>query len=205
MLELNRKIKKWQESAERVDQLHKQDLLYYNIIDFVTTRPDAATKVLLDDKYTIAMNHFKSLHAPSEDVEKEVNLLMCKNLTAIEMKENEICKAILRVVNKQFKDDTNTFTDPSIGEYHFTSAFVFPLFDELFDDISRKSILQKWGESKLMCAKEDEHNALNDGDRRTPGPSIDAIFSIPAFDVAFVILEISRGPACDDFKHYLGV
>lgn len=55
-----------------------------------------------------------------------------------------------------------------------------------------------------MCAKKNEHNALSDAHRRTPGPSIDGVFTIPTLnDTEFFILEISGGPACDDFEHYL--
>ncbi|KAI8068871.1 hypothetical protein BDF21DRAFT_496015 [Thamnidium elegans] len=75
-IELKHEIEKWQESAERVDHLHKQDLFYYNILDFVTTRPDAATKMLLCDKYTAFMEHMKSLYTPPEGIKEEVDMLI---------------------------------------------------------------------------------------------------------------------------------
>ncbi|OAD68367.1 hypothetical protein PHYBLDRAFT_150547 [Phycomyces blakesleeanus NRRL 1555(-)] len=65
-----------QESAERVDQLHKQDLLYYNILDFVATPPDASLKMLLCDKYTTFMEHTKSLDMSPEDITEDVDMLI---------------------------------------------------------------------------------------------------------------------------------
>lgn len=124
--------------------------------------------------------------------------------------------------NKQIRGNRNVFIDPSIKEYHFASAFIFPLLDETFDDTSRMVIGQKWwvipsnfyilfaysfiillrGETKLLCAKKNEHDALSDAHRRTPGPSIDGLFTIPSINhTEFFIIELSGGPACDEFDH----
>lgn len=46
---------------------------------------------------------------------------------------------------------------------------------------------------------------MSDGDRRTPGPSIDGIFMIPCLSYTeFFVNEVSGGPTCDEFDHFLG-
>ncbi|CAO3618048.1 unnamed protein product [Mucor hiemalis] len=216
MIELKRQIEQWQESAERGDQLHKQDLLFYNILDFVSSRPDTAAKLILRDKYSAFVEHLKSFYIPSEDIKEEVDALLkvdeyyvlklCKNvvkdLNITDNKDGDICIVIYRFVNKQFRGNRNVFIDPSIKKYHFASAFIFPLLDETFDDTSRMVIGQKWRKTKLLYAKKNEHDALSDAHRRTPGPTIDGVYTIPSINhTEFVIIELSGGPSCDEFDH----
>ena len=42
-------------------------------------------------------------------------------------------------------------------------------------------------------------------ERRTPGPNIDAIFTIPYLnDLEFFVMELTGAPTAEDFEHFLG-
>ncbi|KAI9260269.1 hypothetical protein EDC94DRAFT_610619 [Helicostylum pulchrum] len=220
ILDIKHKIANWREAAQRIDPLHKQDLLFYNILDFVTTRQDVGVKFILQNQYSSAKEHLSSVFSINNLIDEEVNLLLqsvdsdaIKKISKKVMKHenNEMnCKTsktltkLYDLIDTQFKDDLNSFVDSTMNEHHFIMIFVFPLFYELFYDVSQKNIYQRW-ETKLYCAKKNEHSSLLDAERRTPGPSIDAVFIIPFLNnLEFFIIEVSGGPAQEDFEHFIG-
>ncbi|KAL0135267.1 hypothetical protein V8B55DRAFT_1179744 [Mucor lusitanicus] len=53
----------------------------------------------------------------------------------------------------------------NINENEFTMSFMYPLFYNLFK--YSKKVVIRWGEAKLISRKKEEHDALDDDDRRT--------------------------------------
>ncbi|KAI8094613.1 hypothetical protein BDF21DRAFT_476556 [Thamnidium elegans] len=68
------------------------DLLYYNILDFVTTRQDAGTKSILGNQYTVIKEHLKSLYTLEKSIENEVDGLITAETKKIRIFSKEIVK-----------------------------------------------------------------------------------------------------------------
>ncbi|KAG2230105.1 hypothetical protein INT48_002459, partial [Thamnidium elegans] len=67
-------------------------LLYYNILDFVTTRQDAGTKSILGNQYTVIKEHLKSLYTLEKSIENEVDGLITAETKKIRIFSKEIVK-----------------------------------------------------------------------------------------------------------------
>lgn len=67
-------------------------LLFYNILDFVSSRPDTAAKLILRDKYSAFVKHLKSFYIPSEDIKEEDDAL----LKVDEYYVLKLCKNVLK-------------------------------------------------------------------------------------------------------------
>ncbi|KAI9366601.1 hypothetical protein BD770DRAFT_405870 [Pilaira anomala] len=221
ILDIKKKIGLWKETAQRVDLLHKQDLLFYNILDFVTTRQDVAIKSILQTQYSSVKEHLSTIFILKNHLEEEVDTIMeitsndeikkiseeivKKEAENTNITQSKIFLKIYELLRIQFKDGVTTFIDKGINEYHFTMAFIYPLFFNLFFNVSQKELFQRWGEVRLYCAKRNEHSSLFDAERRTPGPSIDGIFTLPGLnDLEFLVVEVTGAPAQDDFEHFIG-
>lgn len=59
-------------------------------------------------------------------------------------KPSKIFAIMYNLIERQFKDDLNPFSNQEMNEYPFKIAFIYPLFFELFYDISQKEMYQKW-------------------------------------------------------------
>jgi hypothetical protein len=95
--------------------------------------------------------------------------------------------------------------DVDVNEYQFTMTFVYPVFQAMFDDISRTLIYQKWGEARSDHLKGYQQKALSDLDRRSLSPNIDAIFTMHQFNkLDFFMIEMSGTPNVIDHKRFLG-
>lgn len=51
-------------------------LLFYNILDFVTTRQDVGVKFILQNQYSSAKEHLSSVFSINNLIDEEVNLLL---------------------------------------------------------------------------------------------------------------------------------
>ncbi|KAG2196119.1 hypothetical protein INT46_005316 [Mucor plumbeus] len=180
IVSIKNQIRIWRENASRIDQLAKQDLLFYNILDFTNKSQKSALKNILKEHYTIFKHYINKLHSYNVDIKTDIQ-------------------------EEQFRDETNTFTDTTINERHFIMCFVYPLIQLIFNGFSKKKISQRWGgEAKLVCSKEEENQALETDARRASGSSIDAIIELNQLNrLELIIIEVTGGSTGNNHEHYL--
>ncbi|CAO3663426.1 unnamed protein product [Rhizopus stolonifer] len=91
-----------------------------------------------------------------------------------------------------------------MNEHEFTMCFMYPLFNNLLK-YSKKDMVVRWGEAKLLSKKKkEEHAALGDNYRRSPGPNIDFIFRTKHGKIEFALAEISGALNTQSQEHYVG-
>ncbi|KAI9014409.1 hypothetical protein CLU79DRAFT_890256 [Phycomyces nitens] len=138
------------------------------------------------------------MEADNEPVPPNINLIV----------QTWIDKAqYVQELHKQDKnlcsEGENELLDENMNENEFTMCFMYPILNNLFK-YSKKDMIIRWGEAKLASKKKEEHAALEDNFRRSPGPSIDFIFRTKQEKIEIAIGEISGAPNTLSQEHYLG-
>ncbi|KAL9543474.1 hypothetical protein MBANPS3_008105 [Mucor bainieri] len=187
LLTIKNEIKMWRHTSHRIEQLSKQDLLFYGIVDLTNKSAKSAIKGILKDNYSTFKNHMNKYHVFPVTQDCSINLTKLTEL-----------------MEDQFKDETNIFTDSTVNERHYIACFIYPLMQIIVYDISRQTLSQRWGEAKLLCGKEEVNRALDVEERRCSGSNIDAIFGLKKLnDMEFCLLEVTGGTVGNHHEHYL--
>ncbi|CAI2190844.1 11119_t:CDS:10 [Funneliformis geosporum] len=225
-------IEKWRESSKYVEEIHKQDLMRYNIIDTTSSSATEARKLFKEhwDNVISTIERFLTSNTEQDtyqDTEhdgkaKEVeqyltkiskNVNNAKKLREVVKREraklrtNDNIKWKRRALElmKIFRDqfpNGRNHLKDDQTEYNYIVKFVSRIYTMLFKD---KSFLDcNWGEKTLRCSAILLNQSLKDDDRRCSGNKIDAIISILELDLEFSTLEVSGSPSCLDHTHYVG-
>ncbi|KAI7887604.1 uncharacterized protein EV154DRAFT_567308 [Mucor mucedo] len=154
---LNSIIKDWKAKQNYEPLIHKQQLLYYNIIDTsLNTSPltkedlDWITKI--DNKVYIPLPHTEPL---------DFNLNDCTSFKSLKKfydnnkhKIPYVIKKIIKTyINQRYEEHVNLFTDYKQKEDDYKFHFIAPLFKALFG--LNENIKKAWGESSVGKTKVD--------------------------------------------------
>ncbi|CEP06883.1 hypothetical protein [Parasitella parasitica] len=222
MLSLTRAIKNWMENAHHVKELHKKDLLYYHIMDFVTSDNSTGVCNILKGKYSLAKHYCSSFQ---NDLEREIKE-NCDNVERYAMSvlgsRDKSFRELIKTAQKARRSSKNKtryqkcclrilslfknidLLNEDMNENEYSMCFIYTLLRNLFK-YSKEDIVIRWGEAKLQANKLEEHSPLDDNHRRSPGPNIDFIFKTKQHGkVELAVGEISGAPNAQSQEHYLG-
>ncbi|KAI9273535.1 hypothetical protein EDC94DRAFT_690459 [Helicostylum pulchrum] len=185
-------IKDWKLTAPYIPLLHKQNLLFYFIVD----RDCKDCQVLTASHYNV-LNAIETnlYYNPSTVVMEPLDFSTCNsfpNLTTFynNNKHNlpyPIKKIIKVFINQKYEENVNLFTDTSQKEDDYKFHFIAPLFKALFRH--NNNIKKEWGESTISRIKVDGLLSLLDGE--------DGIVSLLS------IVEVSGPWSITDNNHFM--
>ncbi|KAI8642043.1 hypothetical protein BD408DRAFT_191806 [Parasitella parasitica] len=97
----------WLATAHHIVKIHKQDLLYYNILDFTARTGSAGVYTIFKDKYSLAKHHYQSYQNDIDSEAKE-NCADVKNyVTSIfKHKRKSLCKSLKRAKMQRRRSQT---------------------------------------------------------------------------------------------------
>ncbi|CAG8688899.1 13435_t:CDS:10, partial [Cetraspora pellucida] len=217
------KIMEWRKKSKYIPEIHKQDLLRYNIIDTVESSSTNSRNLFKDiwDKMVVEIEAMllptaeTTISSNVKDGQiKEVktyvktvvaNVALKSERSNLRTGSNERWKRRILTIAKAFRDQfqncKNAFNDDQT-EYHYIITFIYQVFKPLFKDFQHIGLT--WGEKSLQCSAILFNNSQQDGDRRNPGRKIDAIMKLLEVDLEFSVVEVSGSPKDPDHNHYIG-
>ncbi|CAO3681726.1 unnamed protein product [Rhizopus stolonifer] len=224
MLVLKTQFEDLKQNAKRLDNIYKQDYLYYGVLDFVNKVNDNYTKRLLGDNYPLWKANLQSKAYKNKRVLKDIYeyvkhiLRQCKSYQDIkpllkhakdDLKldtHNLIYKKsalkIIKLHINQERNGLNKRTSTTQNEYSFIIDYLSRIISIIFD-IQSDLWNYKWGETKLGASKEEENRAKNDDDKRSVGASIDGIIYSPKLNLDILLLEVSDPMHKENYSHFL--
>jgi hypothetical protein len=161
------------------------------------------------DEYSRVKLYAKALYAQTDDLDKKLNRekVIVNSETEIgsrSMKE-EVIKYGELLCNLSYNCIKPDWLYEGYTEQEFVTRFITPMMDLILNcyNIEKYSpkFIFKPGEQKLEIVKEIENGALNEDDRRLPGPNIDGIVKLEELDLAYCLVEVS-GPPCSAEQNY---
>ncbi|CAG8562888.1 8983_t:CDS:10, partial [Scutellospora calospora] len=219
------KIMGWRKKSKYIPEIHKQDLLRYNIIDNIESS-SSNSRNLFKDIWDRMIDEIEAMLSPTaetamsgnkkdEQVEevktyvktvvKNVNSYdkLCMTLKSersnLRTGSNDQWKRRILTIAKALY--ANAFNDDQT-EYHYIITFIYVVFKPLFKDFQHIGLA--WGEKSLRCSAILFNNSQQDSDRRNPGSKIDAIIKLLEVDLEFSVVEVSGSPKDHDHNHYIG-
>ncbi|RHZ81460.1 hypothetical protein Glove_120g147 [Diversispora epigaea] len=228
-ISIRSKMEEWRKKSKYIEDIHKQDLMRYNILDATNSSATEARRLFKkhwDDIITTIEESLSSSadHDAEQDGHAKCVKQYIKNITKNVNTMEKLCNAIrterekirangnikwkkkvlqlMKIFREQFPNGNNLLEEDQT-EGNYIIQFVSQVFIMLFKD---KSVLKyMWGESTLRCSAFLFNRSLRDDDRRCSGNKIDAIFSIVEMNfLEFSTLEVSGPPSCLDHTHYVG-
>ncbi|GBC29859.2 hypothetical protein GLOIN_2v1785866 [Rhizophagus irregularis DAOM 181602=DAOM 197198] len=161
------KMEQWRRSSRYVEEIHKQDLMRYNILD---TAKSSATEAR-----NLFRRHWDDIIGTIEEfltILKNVNTAeKLRDIIRIEcekLRENGNTiwrKRVLDLIEifwKQFSNGRNHLKENQT-EGHYIIKFVSHIFTMLFED--QLFLDCRWGESTLQCSADQLNQSLRDDDR----------------------------------------
>ncbi|KAI9268686.1 hypothetical protein BY458DRAFT_191770 [Sporodiniella umbellata] len=220
---IKEKMLNWLATVHHIVKIHKQDLLYYNILDFTARTGSAGVYTIFKDKYSLAKHHYQS-YQNDIDSEAKDNCADVKNYATSIFKHKSLRKSLKRAKMQRRRSQTKpkyekyclrvlstynnlstkrSLFEDNINENEFTMCFMYPLFYNLLK-YSKRNIVIRWGEAELISKKKEEHHALDDDDRRSPGPNVDFTFRSMIYNnVEFAVGEVSGAPLMQNQTHFV--
>ncbi|CAO3611962.1 unnamed protein product [Mucor fragilis] len=201
---LAEKIKTWRSTATRIDKLYLQDLLYYSILDFVSTSQSGTSQVLGEyfkaekirqndqrvpndiiktTTRTILRLRGKGAHLPLKEV-----LVLAKERTDNSSKIiRKICKVYVNLEEEKIH-----LYNIEANEATYLMCLIRPIFVQLASEISSFKFL--WYESCLRCKKAEQNALLIENDEKAATTTkIDGILINEDFNLEVALIEVS-GP-----------
>ncbi|KAI8149232.1 hypothetical protein BJV82DRAFT_662540 [Fennellomyces sp. T-0311] len=212
---------------EHVPEIHKQDLLYYGIIDRIATSATKLRATIASDDLEhifevadscVARNY---LHNTNQDqikafvekiVQPVINVQTLQeaikaashtakaNTCASRTWQKKVVK-LLKEVRDIYTDDGSSLLLQQQGELHYISTFLAPIIKKLFKGCDEISYM---GDTALTASKEEEWAALKDDEARSRGKTPDGIFHLVGYGVDIALLEVSGPPNTANHQHHIG-
>ncbi|CAH1767801.1 6126_t:CDS:2, partial [Entrophospora sp. SA101] len=216
-------INEWRKTSKHSIELHKQDLLNYNIIDTIKTSP-TESRLLFKDNWDSIVNTIEDiLSTPPVNDQSHIKDYMISLLgNTIELKAlgNIIRKEkanihtdeqwkkkplkLVEIIKGRLKDQ-RLRSGKDETEYHYTINYISDIFNTLFKNDLRAKLLDfRWGEAHLKAASICNNHRLLDDQRRDHGNKIDLIIDLIDVPFEISIIEISGSPSEPDHTHYVG-
>ncbi|CAG8547289.1 2133_t:CDS:2 [Funneliformis caledonium] len=223
-------MEQWRRSSRYVEEIHKQDLMRYNILDttkssatearnlfgkhwgdiigtieeFLTSNPDATSLAPESASALASIDQDIEQDGRADDVKQYIKSILKNVNTAEKLRD------VIRIECEKLRENGNTIWRKRVldlmeilqTEGHYIIKFVSHIFTMLFED--QLFLDCRWGESTLQCSADQLNQSLRDDDRRCTGNKIDAIISMVDFDLEVSTLEVSGSPSCPDHTHYVG-
>ncbi|KAG0178930.1 hypothetical protein DFQ29_002839 [Apophysomyces sp. BC1021] len=109
---------------------------------------------------------------------------------------------IMKEIRDQFSLEGVCYLTQHQPEMNYIATFLSPLFKILFKGCSDLHFL--WGDQTLLAAKEEEHLAQGDHEKRSKGTALDTVISLPHFRLQLALVEVSGPPNTSDHAHFVG-
>lgn len=224
MLVLKPRYESLRRNAKRLDNIYKQDYLYYGVLDFVNKVDVNLTKTLLGTDYELWKNDLINTMRKDTNIKtiyEYVKLLLRqsknhndikrliksakKNLDDKGSNDYLYKKAALKVMKvhlQQERNGINMLNSNLQNEYSLIIDYLNRVIRIMFD-VHYSLWMYKWGETKLTASKEEANLAKNDDDKRAVGASIDGIIYSPNLDLDLLLLEVSGPMNKVDHTHFL--
>ncbi|KAG0169365.1 hypothetical protein DFQ30_003712 [Apophysomyces sp. BC1015] len=151
----------------------------------VTPAERVRSKIL---EYRLGDNHIETLHKQESHQDKAA----WKRMAIKIMKE----------IRDQFSLEGVCYLTQHQPEMNYIATFLSPLFKILFKGCSDLHFL--WGDQTLLAAKEEEHLAQGDHEKRSKGTALDTVISLPHFRLQLALVEVSGPPNTSDHAHFVG-
>ncbi|CEG66371.1 hypothetical protein RMATCC62417_02964 [Rhizopus microsporus] len=204
------KIMNFKIQTDHVAEIHKQDLLYYGIIDLV---PSSSTKLRAiieesDLNEIIDQSFAAEIFGPANNLSelkvaiKEAKKIIRNNKDHTSKWKKRAIK-LMKQIRGLYSSDGRCSLCNKQSENHFIITFLGPLFKELFKSYSGHFCLQ-WGDEALQAEKEERQIAQKDAERRSIGKIPDAIMSLEKYDMPFALVEVSGPPNQRNHHHFVG-
>ncbi|OBZ85114.1 hypothetical protein A0J61_06836 [Choanephora cucurbitarum] len=217
-LMLVNKIKVWRHTANYIDKLHLQDLLYYNILDFTSTNKDDGIHEVLGSFYQAEKEKHQHLYKPSRRVARLARDLLLqddaqdkddKSLKSRYKAAKHRLEELKKKVTVEEYDDAKTITkfvkifgklegekirlyETSTNEVTYLFCFLRPIF--LLMTEKERWLKFNWSEVTLQCKKNDENDILILSEGKATSPTkIDGILIDEESNVEVGLIEVS-GP-----------
>ncbi|CDH54475.1 predicted protein [Lichtheimia corymbifera JMRC:FSU:9682] len=222
-------ISKYRNEANHVPTLHKQDLLFYGIIDLVPSSSTSVCDIISEADLKEVIRHTVHQSPHGRNGPNYIHVSQVKDYSSAIMEsvnDHTMLRQALKTARQhlrstqdraKWKRDTiklmkhirDQYSSEGVcalvqpqGEMHYIATYLAPLFKILLnkcDDISLQ-----WGDQSLPATKEEEQRAQRDHDRRSKGNSPDAILSISQYDITFSLIEVTGPPNANDHSHFVG-
>ncbi|KAG0189252.1 hypothetical protein DFQ28_003665 [Apophysomyces sp. BC1034] len=195
------KILEYRLGDNHIETLHKQDLLFYGIIDLISSSSTAAFSIIAapDVQEIVRMTKRKGprprntqMVAARQDFRSHQDKAAWKRMAIKIMKE----------IRDQFSLEGVCYLTQHQPEMNYIATFLSPLFKILFKGCSDLHFL--WGDQTLLAAKEEEHLAQGDHEKRSKGTALDTVISLPHFRLQLALVEVSGPPNTSDHAHFVG-
>ncbi|RCH98063.1 hypothetical protein CU097_014706 [Rhizopus azygosporus] len=216
------KIMNFKIQTDHVAEIHKQDLLYYGIIDLVPSSSTKLRAIIEESDLNEIIDQVKkntrtgrAAQGPDGATYQDVKSFAVEifgpanNLSELKAAIKEAKKIIrnnkdhtskwkkraiklMKQIRDLYPSDNRCSLCNKQSENHFIITFLGPLFKELFKSYSDYFCLQ-WGDEALQAEKEERQIAQKDAERRSIGKIPDAIMSLEKYDMPFALVEPSRG------------
>ncbi|CAJ0830386.1 16551_t:CDS:2 [Entrophospora sp. SA101] len=213
-------INEWRKTSKHSIELHKQDLLNYNIIDTIKTSP-TESRLLFKDNWDSIVNTIEDiLSTPPVNDQSHIkdymisllgntvrSLSACRKEKANIHTDEQWKKKPLKLVEiiKGRLKDQRLRSGKDETEYHYTINYISDIFNTLFKNDLRAKLLDfRWGEAHLKAASICNNHRLLDDQRRDHGNKIDLIIDLIDVPFEISIIEISGSPSEPDHTHYVG-
>ncbi|KAG0183867.1 hypothetical protein DFQ28_000699 [Apophysomyces sp. BC1034] len=218
-------IFKYRLEADHISDIHKQDLLYYGIIDLTRSTAskfrDHISEECVDALISLVNKQHKEREDRPDDVKEFVASVTSSvnNLsgyrTAIKEAKQELRqtkdyeskwkKGIIRLM-KHFRDTFNKDGSSLLyrrqGEMNYTSKFLTPIIGELFKHV--EDIEWQWGDMAHDVLKEEEQAIMKDDEPRLKGSMPDGFFKLRDYGLIMALMEVSGPPNTKDHAHFVG-
>ncbi|CAG8703497.1 2175_t:CDS:2, partial [Funneliformis mosseae] len=211
-------MEKWHQTSKYIEEIHKQDLLCYNIIDTISSSGTKARGLFKHQWDDIISNIEKFLVSPdttplssdfdpisdsdNRDMEQDgrasnISQYLTKILKNVNTAKR-LCDTIM-TERKNLRAEENTkWKKRSLDREQFPNGRnLFKEEQTEYDYIIR-------GEKTLCYSAILLNRSLKDDNRRCFGNKIDAIMSILDIGLEFSTLEVSGSPSKLDHTHYAG-
>lgn len=224
-LTLKDNIKQWKKENKYQEKVHLQDLLYFNILDFVTDDQTNGTHQVLKLHYENEKSRYLIKHRLSQHIKYLTKALL--NFEKSSYNQNDEMKLILKqskILIRQNHDDGDRSTkkiiikicktylsledekyylyEKNMNESTYTMIFLRPIIILIFKPLS--NIFKfLWGEVSLQCKNESDNKILTTTGRSASSSKVDGVIIDDVYNMEVGIIEVS-GPNYKVNKvHYL--
>ncbi|CDH56172.1 predicted protein [Lichtheimia corymbifera JMRC:FSU:9682] len=218
-------ILKYRAGAQHVSEIHKQDLLYYGIVDLTPSSTSKFRDHMAEEYIHEIISLARGCHTRKSTLPNDVKDYAATIMdTVVDLPSYRIAikeskqalkeandgdskwkRSVIRLM-KHYRDtfskDGTALLYAQQSEMNYACKFVSPILVELFKDI--EDIDWEWGDHGYDVLKAEEELALKDDERRIKGSMPDGVFSLKDFGLLIALLEVSGPPNIKDNKHFVG-
>ncbi|CAG8654304.1 4289_t:CDS:10 [Funneliformis mosseae] len=222
-------MEKWRKSSKYVEEIHKQDLMRYNIID-TTALSATEARELFEEHWDDIISTIEKLLTLSPNATQLASASASTSASSdqdtVQDGQVEEVKQYIKYISKNVNtakrlretiktERAKLRTDGNI-KWKRRALGLMKIFRDQFpngvnyfkeDQTEYDYIIRFISHVYTILFKEDIFEtslSLKDDDRRFSGNKIDAIISMLDLDLEISVLEVSGSPTCLDHTHYVG-